>query len=215
MKLKASIRKKEDKMDKKRVLAVLYGPDIENKNLSLDGVELEKVYKEAGESNLIDLEIEGGETVKVLIKEVQNHFLKGHIIHVDFYEVDMKKKITTEIPLNFIGVSKAEKEQGALIIKNLDFVEVECLPGSLVNNIDIDLVALENIGNAINISDIKVPEGMEILNDDGEVIVSAIEPKQEEVKEEVVEEAEAEVKEGAKDNKEESKEEEKEEKEGK
>lgn len=205
MKLKATIRKKEDKKDKKRVLAVLYGPSTENKNLSLDGVELEKAYRDAGESNLIDLEIEGGETVKVLIKEIQKHFLKGNIIHADFYEVDMKKKITTEIPLNFIGTSKAEKEQGALIMKNLDFVEVECLPGSLVNNIDIDLVVLENIGDAINVSDVKVPEGMEILNDAGEVIASAIEPKQEEVKEEVEEEVKEETKEDKKEDKKEEK----------
>lgn len=209
MKLKASIRKKEDKLDNKQVPAVLYGPGVENKSLTLNNVELEKAYEEAGESNLIDLEIDGGETVKVIIKDIQKHFVKGTIIHVDFYQVDMNKKITAEIPLNFINTAKAEKEQGALIMKNLDSVEVECLPTALVNNIDIDLSVLESIGDSINVSDIKVPEGMEIMNDEAEVVVSAIEPKQEEVKEEVVEEegGEDKKKEEKVDNKEENKEE--------
>ncbi|NCD00590.1 50S ribosomal protein L25 [bacterium] len=210
MKLKASIRKKEDKLDNKQVPAVLYGPGVENKILTLNNVELEKAYEEAGESNLIDLEIDGGETVKVIIKDVQKHFVKGTIIHVDFYQVDMNKKITAEIPLNFINTAKAEKEQGALIMKNLDSVEVECLPTALVNNIDIDLSVLESIGDSVNVSDIKVPEGMEIMNDETEVVVSAIEPKQEEeVKEEVVEEESGEDKkeEEKGENKEENKEE--------
>jgi large subunit ribosomal protein L25 len=198
MKLKANIREKKERLDQKRVAAILYGPGVENKSLSLDQVELEKMYKKAGESNLIDLEVGENKAVKVLIKDIQKHYIKGSIIHADFYQVNMDKKITTEIPLNFINTSKAEKEKGALVMKNMDFVEVECLPTDLVNSIDIDLSLLENMGDLINVSDLKAPQGMRILNDGTEAIASAIEPKQEEVEEEKIEEKTEEEKKGEK-----------------
>ncbi len=179
MKLKANIRKKDQKREKDLIPAVIYGPSTESQLLFLAKVEFEKVYDKVGESSLIDLTVEDQEMVKALVKEVQFHVTKDKILHVDLYQVDMKKKITTEIPLEFIGSSIAEKEKGALVMKNLDFVDVECLPGDLVDYIEVSLDNLKDFGEAIHIRDLKIPEGMEIFNEEDEVIVSAIEPKQE------------------------------------
>jgi large subunit ribosomal protein L25 len=92
----------------------------------------------------------------------------------------MNQKITTEIPLEFVGESRAKKEEGALIMKNLNAVEVECLPADLVNYIEVDLSSLNEFGDSIHVKDLKVPSGMEILEEDEGVVVSAIEPKEEE-----------------------------------
>lgn len=195
MNLRANIRKENQKRDKNLIPAVIYGPSTKNQLLFLDEVEFTKVYNEVGESSLIDLKIEDQDSVKALVKEVQFHVTKNKTLHVDLYQVDMKKKITTEIPLEFTGSSIAEKEKGALIMKNLHFVDVECLPGDLVDYIEVSLDNLKNFGEAIHVRDLKIPEGMEIFNEEDEVIVSAIEPKQEAEPEVEVEE-EAEVKTG-------------------
>lgn len=180
MKLKAQPRVKKEKLDNKTIPAVVYGSSIESKSIKLDKVEFEKIYKEAGESNLIDLAIDDEKIVKVIVKEVQKHPFKNLIYNVDLHQVDMSQKITTEIPLEFIGESRAKKEEGALIMQNLDAVEVECLPANLVNNIEVDLSSLNEFGDSIHVKDLKVPSGMEILEEPEEVVVSAIEPKEEE-----------------------------------
>jgi len=180
MKLKAQPRVKKEKLDNKTIPAVVYGSSIESKSIKLDKVEFEKAYEEVGESSLLDLIIDDEKSVKVIVKEVQKHPFKNLIYNVDLHQVDMSQKITTEIPLEFIGESKAKKEEGALIMQNLDAVEVECLPADLVNNIEVDLSSLNEFGDSIHVKDLKVPSGMEILEEPEEVVVSAIEPKEEE-----------------------------------
>ena len=125
------------------VPAVVYGREAEAKSLKLGAVEFSKVYDEAGESNLIDLKVDGQEEIKVIIKDVQLEQPKDRIIHVDLYQVDMKKPIEVEIPLEFVGEAKAEKELGAMILRNLEFVDVKCLPGDLVDHIDVDISPLQ------------------------------------------------------------------------
>jgi large subunit ribosomal protein L25 len=180
MKLKAQPRVKKEKLDDKTIPAVVYGSSIKSKSIKLDKVEFEKVYEEVGESSLIDLVVDDDKLVKVLVKEVQKHPFKNLIYNVDLHQVDMSQKITTEIPLEFVGESRAKKEEGALIMQNLDAVEVECLPADLVNHIEVDLSSLNDFGDSIHVKDLKVPNGMEILEEAEEVVVSAIEPQAEE-----------------------------------
>jgi large subunit ribosomal protein L25 len=190
MKLKAQPRVKKEKLDHKTIAAVVYGSSIESKSIKLDKVEFEKVYEEVGESSLIDLALNDDKIVKVIVKQVQKHPFKNLIYNVDLHQVDMNQKITTEIPLEFVGESRAKKEEGALIMKNLNAVEVECLPADLVNYIEVDLSSLNEFGDSIHVKDLKVPSGMEILEEDDGVVVSAIEPKEEEEASEEGEEGE-------------------------
>jgi len=202
MKLKAQPRVKKEKLDHKTIAAVVYGSSIESKSIKLDKVEFEKVYEEVGESSLIDLALDDDKIVKVIVKQVQKHPFKNLIYNVDLHQVDMNQKITTEIPLEFVGESRAKKEEGALIMKNLDAVEVECLPADLVNYIEVDLSSLNEFGDSIHVKDLKVPSGMEILEEDEEVVVSAIEPKEEEEASEEGEEGEEKKEETAADGEE-------------
>jgi len=163
--------------------AVLYGHNVPSKNLSVDARVFEKVYKAAGESTLLDLKVGAGAAVKVLIQDVAKHYLTLKPIHVDFYQVSMTEKLTADIPLKFIGEAPAVKEFGAVLVKNLQEVKVECLPNDLVHEIAIDLAALKNFGDAIAVKHIAAPHGVTILNKPEEILILAQAPR---VEEEVV-----------------------------
>ncbi len=176
--LKAEKRDLQQKLDPNfYVPGVLYGKNIENINLKVKKNEFEKAWELAGESNLIELKINDTDSVKVIIKDVQYEPVKYIPIHVDFYQVNMKEKITTEIPLEFIGESKAVKELGGLLMKYTDVVEVKCLPGDLLDHIDVDISLLNSFEDSIHMKDLKLPESMELLRDPEEIVVNVIAPK--------------------------------------
>jgi len=182
IKLEAQIRTKENGKPKKIrsqnfIPAVLYGPSMESRNLKIKKIDFERIFALAGESSLIDLAISQKKPVKVLVKEVQKDPLKATIIHIDLYQVDMNKKITTEIPLHFIGESEAVKELSAVLVKDIDRVEVECLPGDLVSHINVDLSVLKNFHDAIKTNDLKLSAGMKLVNETNDIVVNVIEPK--------------------------------------
>jgi large subunit ribosomal protein L25 len=181
IKLNAWPRTAGEKLEKDFVAAVLYGPEVESKSLKIKRNDLEKTFKAAGESTLINLEIDGGGMVKVLIKDTQYEPLKGTFLHVDFYQVNMKKKITAEVSLEFIGESRAVKELGAMLIKNLHDVEIECLPGDLIGSIAVDISVLREFHDTISISDLKVPSGVKILDEADASVATVVEPKAEAV----------------------------------
>lgn len=176
------------------VPAILYGPHLKNNILlKVNRNEFVKVFAQAGESTLIDLEIEGKkEGKKIVVKDVQTEPVSGNIIHIDFYEVDMKKPIEAVVSLNFVGESGAVKNLGGALIRNIHELEIKCLPTDLINHIDIDISKMDNFGDTIAIKDIKVPGGVEILKEDNEVVAIVVEPKKEEEKIEAPTEAEGE-----------------------
>ncbi|MFA6106781.1 MAG: 50S ribosomal protein L25 [Patescibacteria group bacterium] len=160
--------------------AVLYGGGQTTRTLKVLKNEFEKVYAQAGENTLLELAIDSEKPVKVLIYDVQKDPVKDLLSHVDFFQVDMKKKVVTEIPLAFIGESKAVKEQGGSLIKNLDSIEIECLPDDLVHEIRVDISRMENLDDSLKVSDIDLPKGIKALADGEIIIASVVPPKLEE-----------------------------------
>jgi large subunit ribosomal protein L25 len=160
--------------------AALYGHNLPNQNLAVAKNAFLAAYKSAGESTLIDLKIEGRESVKVLVHDTQIDPLSGEIIHIDFYQVSMAEKLETEVSLNYIGESPAVKNFGAILVKSVDRVRVKCLPGDLVRQIDVDLNALANFGDVIHIKDIKLSHGIELLEHAEDVIATVTQPISEE-----------------------------------
>ncbi len=179
IKLKAEIRSKKEKLNKDFFPGIIYGPGSENVLIKIKTNDFTKVYDEAGESNLIELEIDGSGKIPVLIKDFQRDPIKDFFSHVDFYQVDMSKKVTAEIPLSFVGESRAVKELGALLMKNIDSIEVECLPKDLVDHIDVDISSLLSFGDIILVKDIKVSSDLKVLNNPDDAVVSVVEPKKE------------------------------------
>ena len=160
--------------------AVLFGHNIKNQNLTVPKKAFLAAYKAAGESTLVDLKINNGQPVKVLIHDLQTEPLTGEITHVDFYEVSMSEKLEAEIMFNFIGESPAVKSLGGILVKSADHIKVKCLPGDLVHKIDVDLGMLRNFGDAIRIKDIKFPHGIEVLGNGEDAIATVTEPISEE-----------------------------------
>ncbi|PJA09534.1 50S ribosomal protein L25 [Candidatus Falkowbacteria bacterium CG_4_10_14_0_2_um_filter_41_15] len=193
IKLLAQARELKEKLAKDFIPAVLYGPGLANQNLKVRRADLEKAVLAGGESTLVDLEIDGGKSVKILLKDLQFHPLKDIVRHVDLYQVDMKKKITTEIPLRFVGESKAVKELGGMLVKNMDAIEVECLPTDLMAHLDIDISVLKEIHDSVKVGDLKLPAGIHILNDLDTDIATVVEQEVEEVIAPVVAPVEADI----------------------
>lgn len=160
--------------------AVLYGNKVASQALKVKKNEFEKVYSQAGENTLVELEIDGEKPLRVLIYDVQKEAVKDKISHVDFYQVDMKKKVTTEIPLEFVGESKAVKELGGAFIKNMDSIEIECLPDDLVSEIKVDISVLTQLEDSLKVKDINFPAGITPTAEEDQIIASVIEPKVEE-----------------------------------
>ena len=175
-KLTAEKREKNEKLSVDFIPVVVYGKGIENQSLKVKLADFTKVFSLAGESNLIELNY-GSETVKVLVKDVQRSPLKHSFIHADLYQVNMKEKVVAEIPLHFVGESKLIKEQGGMLNKDMDNIEIECLPSDLVDHIDVDISVIAEFGDAIRINALVLPKGISLTSEHNEMVASIQEPK--------------------------------------
>src|ERR1700752_2531805 len=124
----ATKRSKTDKLASIRtngmVPAVVYGARVENTSISVSSIDFVKVFKTAGESSTIVLELEG-KKIDVLIHQVQVDPVKGFPIHIDFLAIDMSKPVEVTIPLEFTGVAPAEKEGLGSLVKVLHESQIE------------------------------------------------------------------------------------------
>lgn len=174
--LSAKGREKKEKLSPDQVPAVLYGRGVASQSLKVVRSEVDKVVHLAGESNLIILKHDGVES-KVIIKEAQRSGMNGKLLNIDFFQVNMKDKITTEIPLHFIGESKAVKEKSGSLIKDVTEIEVECLPDALVDHIDVDISILNEYHDEISLKDLVLPKGIKLVHEADRIIVSVIPPR--------------------------------------
>lgn len=162
------------------VPAVMYGGDAKPENLQVNYKEFARIYKKAGGSILVELEIEGNGTQNTLIQQVDINPKTREYIHADFRAVSMSEKITAHIPLVFVGESPAVEDQDGTLVKNIDEIEIECLPGDLPSEIEIDISVLVDFEASIHLKDIKMPTGVELLSDPEETVASVEEPRSEE-----------------------------------
>lgn len=159
--------------------AVLYGHDSENQQIELNEKDFLKTFKKAGESTIVNLVIEGA-SKPVLIQDVQHHYLNDQPIHVDFYAVNMSEKLHAKIPLHFIGESNAVKALGGILVKNLQEVEVECLPADLPHAIEVNIAKLNTFEDVIRVSELNVSDKVKILASPEEVVITSQPPRSEE-----------------------------------
>lgn len=174
--------------------AVVYGPKTENLHIQIKKTEALKMYDQAGESSLITLDIDGKDQRQVIVKDIHQSSVKDLLIHMDFFQVDMAEKVTTEVELNFIGEAPAVKQLGGVVVKNFDAVEIECLPQDLINELDVDLSILVDFGSHITFAHLNMPKGVALSNKHelNEIIVAVEEPRAVAVENAVTEETPAE-----------------------
>lgn len=163
--------------------AVFYGAGKKSTPISISNIEFKKIWRKAGESSAVVVKT-GTEDVDVLIHEVQVDPVTDEPIHVDFLAIDMKKKIRVKVPLEFFGISNAVKSGLGNLVKVLHEVEVEALPKDLPHNLVVDISKLATVEDNIFVSDIKLPDGVVVIDDSSDVVASIVLQKEE--KEEVV-----------------------------
>jgi len=212
-KIRKATKKKVKALRNKGVMpAVLYGPKTKNTLLEVNEKEFENIFKEAGESSLISLEIEGEKpTVHaqkkavVLIHDIEREPLTGKIIHIDFYQPALDKEIEAHVALIFEGEAPAVKELGGTLVKNFSEIEVKALPQNLPKEIKVDVSVLKTFEDNILIKDLKILPEVKVLKKHAEEIVASVTPleKVEEELEKPIEEKVEEVEKVEKKKKEE------------
>jgi large subunit ribosomal protein L25 len=160
--------------------AVLYGHKIKSQNLWIDFLAFEKVYKQAGENTIIEIETDDGKKINALIQEVQVNPVKGNFSHIDFFQIKMDEKIEAEIPLAFVGESPAVKEMAGILVKNMDEIPVSCLPGDLPKEFIVDISKLKTFEDHIKISDLDISEKVKVMIEMSSIVASVAPPRSEE-----------------------------------
>lgn len=159
--------------------AELYGHGIANMHLAVGKNDFVNIYKKAGESSIINLVI-GKERCPVLIQSVQLDPNTSMFSHVDFYQVRMDEVIRAEVPIVFIGESAAVKSLGGILVRTLQGLPVESLPGDLPHEIEVDISRLAELDSALYVKDITLPKGVKAMIAEGTAVVSVAAPKAEE-----------------------------------
>ncbi|MFA5925702.1 MAG: 50S ribosomal protein L25 [Parcubacteria group bacterium] len=180
LKTKKRTKKDEKVAGKGNVPGILYGKGVENEMIWVDGKIFGKTYEEAGESTILKLALEGGGERNVIVKDVQKDILTGAPIHVDFYQVRMDEEIEAEVELEFVGESPAVKELGGVLVKNMDKIEIKCLPGDLLSKIEVDISRIKTFDDYVYVKDLPIPEKVEVSVDPETVVAMVSEPRSEE-----------------------------------
>jgi len=169
--------------------AILYGPETDPIMLTLDCTELRKALKgKSAETVLLNLRIDSGkkgQSKKVMIKEIQKDPVERDYLHVDLFEISLKKELEVDIPIHLVNTPIGVTEGGILQHVRRE-VKVSCMPDDLVDKIDVDVSDLD-IGQSLHIGDISFPSGLKSLEDVDVTIVTVVAPRVDEVEEEEVE----------------------------
>ena len=149
--------------------ANIYGKGVKSVAVQVPYKEFEKVYKEAGETGIVDVNI-AGEVRPSLIHNVQQDYYKHILLHADFFQVNLKEKVKAMIKIITVGEPKAVAEKLGLLMQTLSEVEVEALPTDLPDKIELNVEPLAVLNAQITVGEIKTPAGVTILTDPTQVV---------------------------------------------
>lgn len=172
----------------------VFGNRKDVEHIQVKGLDFIKVLKQAGETGLVDLKVGEDRTIPVLIREIQHDPVTGNLLHVGFYQVNLKEKVTVPVPIVLIGEGPESVKMGeTVILQNLSEVQVEALPTDLIENIEVNVGVLKEIGDAITVDQLSYDrEKLTILAEADEVVVKLDTAVTEEMKA-LLEEQEAEA----------------------
>ena len=159
--------------------AVIYGRHTEPVNINLDAHTAALALAKVTSSSLVTIDVDGTE-YPALVREKQRDYIKNRLLHVDFLAVSLTEKLRTRVNVHFVGVSGAVKDYNAVMVYNLEQLEVECLPTDLPERIDLDISVLARPGEGIRVRDVKVPDTVRLLDDPDTMVAVATFAKVEE-----------------------------------
>jgi large subunit ribosomal protein L25 len=144
--------------------AVIYGHGRDPQSLSLNARDLDKLLAHIqAESTVIEVSV-GGTTSKTLIREIQRHPIKRQILHVDFQALVAGEKVTVSIPIVLEGIPEGVRLGGGVLDQTLRELEIEVDPSNIPDHVEYDVTNMV-IGDSVHVSDLKLPEGVEVLDD--------------------------------------------------
>jgi large subunit ribosomal protein L25 len=147
------------------VPAIVYGHGREPQSLAINTYTLERMLEKVSyKTTVIELEVAGIPSAKTLIREIQRHPYKRHILHVDFQELVAGEKVTVRVPLVFVGTPEGVRTGGGILDQVMHEMEIVVDPANIPNHIDVDVSQLV-IGHSIHVGDIPVPAGVEVLDE--------------------------------------------------
>jgi large subunit ribosomal protein L25 len=149
----------------------LFGHNIDSLALQGEAAVLSKVISQAGKTRLVNLQVGQSEKSRnVMVREVQKDPIRGGLIHVDLYEVNMDEKIRVEVPIVIVGEAPALKIRENMLYQTLNSLNIECLPGRMPDRISVDISTLTEAEQAVHVEDVSLPD-VTVLNDPDLTIV--------------------------------------------
>ena len=159
-----------------QIPAVIYGHDHAPQSLALNARDLDRLLGHIqAESTVIEVTVDG-KTSKTLIREIQRHPIKRQILHVDFQALVAGEKVTVNIPITLVGIPEGVKLEGGVMEQPLRELEIEVDPSNIPDHFELDVSTLK-IGDSLHVSDIKAPEGVQILDDPETSVVVVAAPR--------------------------------------
>ena len=155
-----------------QIPAHVFGNIKEVEHVSINAHDFARVYKQAGETGIVDLKIGDDRTRPAMIKEVESNPVTGEILHVGFYAVNLKEKVEVPVPIVLVGEGPESVKLGqTVILQTLSEVMVEALPADLIENIEVNIDVLKEIGDAITVGDLSYDRSTLTVKAEAEEIV--------------------------------------------
>jgi len=155
----------------KLVPAAVYGAKKQAQVVSVDAKALHRVLRSVG-TGLVSLQIGGQAPVHVLPREIQRDPIKRSVLHIDFQVVSMTEKLRLHIPIEQTGTAPVLSNPDMVLVRRMDTVEVECLPGDIPAHLTADLSKLETVDDDLLVSDLQLPAGVKLVTDPTHIIFS-------------------------------------------
>lgn len=154
-----------------RIPAVVFGANESNINVDVPRKEFIQ-WMRTGGGSVVQLKLDKGDEVPVLLEDIQRDALTQEIIHVDFLRVNPNKEVRTKLPLVYIGTPVGTK-QGAVVQTNATDVEVQALPAQIPDSLNVDISHLE-AGQSLEASELELPEGVSLVSSAAEILVTVV-----------------------------------------
>ncbi|MFC4024123.1 50S ribosomal protein L25/general stress protein Ctc [Oceanobacillus longus] len=161
-----------------KIPAVVYGKEKESKSVVIDSIELVKTVRDEGRNAIISLDVENDGAVDVMLHDYQIDPIKDQLIHADFYVVNMSEEMDVAVTLRLDGEAQGSKD-GGVLQQPLYEIQVRAKPGSIPEEISVDVSALE-VGDSLTVADIPTEGSYEILDEQDTTIATVVPPTTEE-----------------------------------
>jgi large subunit ribosomal protein L25 len=166
---------------------VVYGVGQESQAIAMDAREFDLLRRQAGRHAVVDLQLDGGKPLPVLLHAIQEHPVSRKAIHIDFLVVNMEEERTIDVPILIVGESDAVEKLGGVLLHLRDSVLVRAKPDDIPSGVELDITSLTDFELTLHASDLQIPDGVTLVTDESEAVARVQAPRIEEEPETVAE----------------------------